>query len=257
MNFPEITNTDLALHSLLDQFELSAHAFDSITGTYYWDGTGIDFMVDTPVKRVQGHAIKFKAKKIYLAHTHPLSVDESITFYNSRVDPREKIAYGLLALPIGNGPSKGDIEYFENVKKEFRQKNIEAIGVIYAASGIWEFDLKPNFRLNDFLKEYEIAFPTSDNENFTREWTSKHTFPSYFLELLNPKIHDTTYKTHHLKLSTPYPGAMQRNKATKKALAFYNSNGLDVKFHQYSEFAINPYELMREKITSWGNLFNK
>lgn len=106
--------------------------------------------------------------KVYLAHTHPLSNDDVCKFLNIKVDPREEMAFGYKALPLGNKPSSGDISFLSQFQKDFEDAGIEVSGVVFSATGLWEFSIVDilNFNSDKFVGAYDVVFPIEDSEDF-------------------------------------------------------------------------------------------
>lgn len=256
-SFDGISFTDLTLHALLDMFDFAAHSFESIGGPYFWNGIGIDFSSPMPKEEVLAHAKERKAKKIYLAHTHPLSNDDAFRFLNVKVDPREKVAFGYKPLPIGNKPSSGDVQFFSQVQKEFANESIEIIGVVFSASGIWEFGIKNNasFDADKFVKIYDEFYPVDTSSDFMKEWHARGEFPNYYMELQKPKMHTKSYKTQISKVKNPPAKQDDTEQEIAKAIEFFNANGIDLTFHSYLKFGIDPQSLMRRTLNRWTKQF--
>ncbi|NLE07271.1 MAG: hypothetical protein GX627_01505 [Parcubacteria group bacterium] len=193
--FELISFVDLVKHTLLDMFEFSAHSLESVQGPYYWNGLGFDFMTPVPIKEILKHAKQEGVKKVFLAHTHPLSNDDVCKFLNTKVDPREEMALGYRALPLGNKPSSDDVLFLSKFQKDFEDAGIEVFGVVFSATGLWEFGIADtlNFNLDKFVEAYDITFPIKNSE-FFKELSAKDAFPNYFMELQKPKMRGNSYQ---------------------------------------------------------------
>jgi hypothetical protein len=257
--YDEISFTELVLHTLLDMFEFGVHSFKSVSGPYFWNSIGIDFEAPVPQEEVLAHAKSVRASKIYVAHTHPLSNDNSLIFLNAKTDPREKIAFGEMPLPLGNIPSSGDITFFSELKKAHLFAGIELLGVVFSASGVWEFNI-PNasaFDSDRFEGTYDSLYPVGDSGDYMQEWSARSKFPSYFMELQKPKLHKGVYKPTITKSKTPPYTASAYDKRVSKAVKFFKDNGVTLNFHPYIEFGIQPLELMRSTFFRWSDVFAK
>lgn len=254
--FDPISLTDLVLHTLLDTFEFGAHSFDSVGGPYFWNSIGIDFESPLPKEEILAHAKEQKAKRIYLAHTHPLSNDDTLRFLNVKIDPREKVAYGFKPLPVGNKPSSGDVSFFSQIQKEFAKANVEIVGVVFSASGIWEFSVlnKASFDAEKFVNTYDNFYPLGGGD-FMKEWHARGEFPNYYMELQKPKMHTSSYKTQISKAKNPPVIQDSAEKDIATAIEFFNVNGANLAFHPYLKFDIDPQILMRRTLNRWTNQF--
>lgn len=255
LEFESISFIDLVKHTLLDMFEFSAHSFESIHGPYYWNGLGIDFMTSMPTEKVLKHAKQEGAKKVYLAHTHPLSNDDICEFLNIKVDPREEMAFGYKALPLGNKPSSGDITFLSQFQKDFEDAGIEVSGVVFSATGLWEFNIADilNFSSDKFVRAYDVAFPIKDNEGFFDELSARSAFPSYFMEIQKPKMRDNLYQTQIDGKKDIAPDDYSAE--IESTVKFFGENCIRLKFYSYSDFNINPQLIMAETIDQWTNQF--
>lgn len=255
--FDDISFTDLILHTLLDMFEFSAHSFEGFNGPYFWNGIGIDFESPLPIEEVLAHTKERKAKKIYVAHTHPLSNDASFKFLHVKVDPREEVAYGCKPLPIGNPPSSGDISFFNQLRKKFKEANIQVVGVVFSASGLWEFTIADTtiFNTDEFAEAYGKFYPLDTSSDFLKEWSARGDFPSYYMELQKPKMHTKAYKTQITKTtSTPTP-KVNVSQEIARAIGFFNAHGVNLAFYPYLKFGIDPQALMRRTLNQWTDKF--
>ncbi|MCA9360124.1 hypothetical protein KC850_03745 [Candidatus Kaiserbacteria bacterium] len=255
LEFELISFVDLVKHTLLDMFEFSAHSFESIQGPYYWNGLGMDFMTSMPTEKVLKHAEQEGAKKVYLAHTHPLSNDDVCKFLNIKVDPREEMAFGYKALPLGNKPSSGDISFLSQFQKDFEDAGIEVSGVVFSATGLWEFSIVDilNFNSDKFVGAYDVVFPIEDSEDFFDELSARSAFPSYFMELQKPKIRDNSYQTQLDGKRDISP--VDYNENIESIVKFFGDNGIRLKFYLYSDFNINPQQVMADTIDQWSGQF--
>jgi len=255
-SFDQISFTDLALHALLDMFEFAAHSFDGIGGPYFWNGIGIDFSSPMPKEEVLAHAKEQKTKKIYLAHTHPLSNDNSFKFLNVKIDPREKVAFGYKPLPVGNKPSSGDVSFFSQIQKDFAQSGIEIVGVVFSASGIWEFSIPNNtdFDADKFVEAYNDFYPIGGGD-FMKEWHARCEFPNYYMELQKPKMHTKSYKSQISRIKGSPTIQESAEQEIMQAIEFFKANGVNLTFHSYLKFGIDPQSLMRRTLNRWTNQF--
>lgn len=257
--YDEISFTDLVLHTLLDMFEFGVHSFKSVSGPYFWNSIGIDFEAPMPKEEILAHAKSVNASKIDVAHTHPLSNDNSLTFLDAKTDPREKIAFGEIPLPLGNMPSSGDITFFSELKRAHLFTGIGLVGVVFSASGVWEFDI-PNpsvFNSDRFTGAYNTKFQVDVTSDYMKEWSARSEFPSYFMELQKPKLHQGTYSPTIIKSKTPASIASTYDKQVSKVVTFFKDNDVTLTFHPYIEFGIRPLELMRNTISRWTDVFVK
>jgi hypothetical protein len=256
-SFDDIGFEDLALHTMLDMFEFSAHSFKGLGGPYFWNGLGIDFGAPMPKEEVLEHALSVNADTIYLAHTHPLSNDDSLKFSNAKIDPRELIAFGYRPLPLGNRPSSGDISFLSQVKIGFASENIKVIGVVFSSGGVWEYDIQDvsKFDYDNFTKAYDEFYPV-DGDGFIEEWAARSDYPSYYMELQKPKMHSTTYQTQLSEVKAPPIRVLLDNEILSKTEKMFGEHGISLNFHPYAEFGIDPQTLMRNTIVRWANTFH-
>ncbi|HVV66873.1 MAG TPA: hypothetical protein VHB72_02245 [Candidatus Saccharimonadales bacterium] len=255
--FEDISLTDLILHTLLDMYEFSAHSFVSAEGPYFWNGIGIDFEAPFPEKRVLQHAKEAAASTIYLAHTHPLSNDESFNFLDAPVDPREQIAFGHRQLPIGNKPSAGDVLYLAHLQKRFAEIGIQAIGVVFSASGIWKFNIPElaDFDAKKFKKAYDGFYPLKNEGNFLEEWSAKDNFPSYYMELQKPQAHHNSYTLQIMSPKDAPDSVSAFRQEIAGAVRFFDDNGVKLAFLPYTKMDIHPRILMSKTMNRWANTF--
>ncbi|HWT56142.1 MAG TPA: hypothetical protein VN031_03885 [Candidatus Microsaccharimonas sp.] len=260
-SFRSIGREELILHALLDMYEFSAHAFGSIDGPYFWDGLGLDFMTSTPVDRVLEHAKNVGADTLYMAHTHPLSNDDSIRFLGATIDPREEIAYGYKPLPVGNGPSSGDAKLLAKLKTQFLKSHIDVVGVVFAASGVWEFDILDlqKFNADSFEAAHNAFHLSSDEDTFNaKELRASADFPNYFMELEKPKLHELNTSTYTLQLKerTASPTTtMADSDNIARTIKLFADHNVSLTFHSYADRKIDPLELMRHSLSDWSKLF--
>jgi hypothetical protein len=257
--FPAISIVDLVRHTLLDQFEFGAHSFESPGGPYFWNSIGIDFEAPLPKEQVLEHAKSVNADTIYLAHTHPLTTGDCLKFLDEKIDPREKIAFGGAPLPLGNKPSAGDVTFLGKLKKEPIFADFKLKGVVFSASGIWEFDIQDvsNFNSNKFTEAYGTAYPIGDNEGFMEEWHARGKFPSYYMEIQKPEMHEGSYRLQ-CKRSKAYSDVTSSyDTEVSRAVKVFNENGVELTFRPYAKFDVRPQELMRSTMTRWADVFNK
>lgn len=256
--FRNIQFESLILHTLLDMYEFSVHSFKGLKGPYYLNSVGISFSSSTPIPDVMKHAKAENAKTIYLAHTHPLANDDSLKYLGVKVDPREEIAFEYRELPIGNRPTDGDITYYSQLQKEFANEDIEIIGVVFAASGIWEFSIINNFDFNakKFEKAYKKKFPIPDSSNFMEEWSAMNDFPSYYVEVKVPTVHKVEYKPSITNLNAEIKRKSNIS-AINSDIEFFRKQGIQLSFYQYESFGIDVRLIMREAIRDWAKKFAK
>jgi hypothetical protein len=257
--FPEISFTDLVRHTLLDQFEFGAHSFEDLRGPYFWNSIGIDFEAPMPKEQVLEHAKSVNADTIYLAHTHPLSTGNSLKFLDEKIDPREKIAFGTAPLPLGNKPSAGDVSFLAGLKKESAFADIKLKGVVFSASGLWEFDIldTSNFNAEMFTEAYDTLYPLGDSTGFMEEWNARDNFPNYYMEIQKPKMHVGSYKLQVKQAKTRSNIPQSNNDEALKVVNFFNDNGVGLTFHPYYKFNVQPQELMRSTLSRWADIFQK
>ncbi len=256
MAFPQISLENLVLHTLLDQYEFSAHSFESAAGPYFWNGIGIDFQSPFPKSEVMQHAKKVSATHLYLAHTHPLSNDDSLNFMGTKVDPREKIAFGKLPLPLGNGPSEGDIRSLSKFQRYFGKHDITITGVVFAASGIWEFSIDDEslFEIDGLSSALDSLRTTEKPNDFFREWAAKGNFPNYAMELEKPGVHTPGYKLH-FKNATP-PLSSDISPHVNQAIKVFRTHGVKLKFKPHQNIRLDPTTLMTDTLLTWNRTFN-
>lgn len=255
--FEKISLEDLVLHTLLDMFEFSAHSFYGFDGPYFWNGLGIDFETPMPKEEVLEHAKYAQATTIYVAHTHPLANDDSLTFSDAKVDPREQIAFSHRPLPLGNKPSAGDVAFLYQVKREYAAKNVNAKGVVFSASGVWEYDIPDmsSFNADKFTKAYTKFYPVV-TDGFFDEWHARSDFPSYYMEVQKPKMHATEYRTKLTEIKN-MPDAASHKDELAKTITFFGKHGVTLNFHPYAELNIQPQTLMRRVLADWTHTFVK
>jgi hypothetical protein len=255
--YEAINFTDLVRHVLLDMFEFGAHSFTEVSGPYFWNSFGIDFETPMPKQGVLDHAKSVGADKIYLAHTHPLSTGDSLRFLNADIDPRVEIAYGVRALPLGNKPSIQDVLFLHELKNDPLFTNIELIGVVFSASGIWECSIQnvSAFDSDEFEKTYNSTYPMNQDGDFMEEWSARGIFPSYYMEVQKPNMHDGSYRRRAALSEVSLKTEQNHEKEIAKAINCFHDNGVTLIFHPYVEFGIQPQELMRSTLDRWNVAF--
>jgi hypothetical protein len=254
VSFEPISFNDLILHTLHDMFEFGAHSFTSLSGPYFLNAIGIDFSSPMPKDKVLKHAKSANAGTVIVAHTHPLSNDENLSFVHAKIDPRERIAYGQKPLPLGNPPSLGDVTIFNKLKKEFVASNVQVIGAVFSASGIWEFDIPDSstFSLANFTKAHEKTYPLSERE-LGPEWVARGNFPDYYMELEKPVMRQNNYRPQLTDSKNPTSAILRYDDEIKRITEFFSENGVKLKFHHYFEYGIDPVYLMRHTLSNWAD----
>lgn len=165
------------------------------------------------------------------------------------------MAFGYKALPLGNKPSSGDISFLSQFQKDFEDAGIEVSGVVFSATGLWEFSIVDilNFNSDKFVGAYDVVFPIEDSEDFFDELSARSAFPSYFMELQKPKIRDNSYQTQLDGKRDISP--VDYNENIESIVKFFGDNGIRLKFYLYSDFNINPQQVMADTIDQWSGQF--
>lgn len=261
-----ISFKDLVLHTLFDQFEFGAHSFVDITGPYYINSIGAMMGVDFPAESVLKDTKDNGAKTIYLAHTHPLSDDQSLNFIGAEIDPREEIAFGFRELPVGNSPSISDVAYLKKVKAVYKKANVTVVGLVFSTTGIWKYDPLPSYNKKPFETAYYDLYParkpleggdqTIDEIDVFDNWATAANFPNYYMELLKPKARVNTYRTQiskpaNTKLADPH----DIDRRIAEDISLFNSHGVALEYYAYEEFDIEPVMLMRNTLKQWSDKF--
>ncbi|MST04325.1 MAG: hypothetical protein EXS49_02035 [Candidatus Pacebacteria bacterium] len=251
---------DLIKHTLLDSYEFSAHSENELEGIYTLNMVGIDFMVGFDDEKAFRDLNEKKCKKVIFAHTHPLGNDEYLKFIQDRPDPRKLIAYGMKLLPLGNFPTKGDIEYFQKLKQKAESFNIKIMGVVFSARGIWIFDIKEKLFLKE-EKNIKTKDPNSEGfGDFVDYLNLKLKYPSYFMEIQQPKIKTKITYNFRIKVNSLiiiwmiikefFYKTFLKIKINNIIKKFYNQ-GVILNFINYKSKKIDPVSLMRKTIEEW------
>lgn len=255
-----ISFIDLIKHTLSDSFEFSAHTIgNSFQEQYILNGVGMDFSVEFNEDGVLHKLKEQKVTNTIFLHTHPLANDSSLKFTKGKPDPRKLIAFGMKTLPLGNPPTKGDIEYFHKFKSKCTKAGVLVKGAVLSARGIWLFDTKQELKLKD-----EKATTVGSWSSSVSYLILKSDYPSYFMELEAPKNVTKVNYQHklptksNLQIWTKVKELVFRlflNKKLKVITKSFYKQGVLVEFISYKSLGIDPVKLLKETIQDWEKTF--
>lgn len=262
----KISCLDLIKHTLLDSFEFSAHSVEGLWGEYYLNGVGIDFFVKFNSEAAFSDLKDIGANKVVFVHTHPLGNDNSLFYRIEEEDPRREIAYEYKQLPLGNYPTFGDITLLKSLKEKGKALGIEVSGAVFAASGIWTFDINDNF--NQFLntlKGENVLDKINPPEFLRKDLLVKDKFPDYFMEVEAPTIFTKRQQlggiNGNLKsisinpLQTTTQKSASNNEEINSMKQQFATRGVFLDFIPYISNGFDPLLILREGIEEWEKKF--
>lgn len=261
-----ISCLDLIKHTLLDSFEFSAHSAEGLWSEYYLNGIGIDsFVGKINFEAVFSDLKNIGADKVIFAHTHPLANDKSLFFKIDEEDPRIKIAYGKKTLPLGNYPTSGDINLLKSLKLEGKASGIEVSGVVFAASGIWIFNVNDNISqpLNN-PKNESVLDKVDPSEFLSKDLLIKNKFPDYFMEVEKPAMFktrqqqgglDTNLKSTIINSEQSTQESVLDNEVIDSVKQTFANQGITLEFIPYVSKEFDPVLILRTGIQDWEKKF--
>jgi hypothetical protein len=252
----KINFIDLIKHTLHDSFEFSAHTpSNNFQGQYILNGVGMNFAVGFDENNILNKLKQQGVNNIIFLHTHPLINDDSLNFVKGKSDPRKLIALGMKLLPLGNPPTKGDIEYFQGLKLKYKDAGILIKGVVLSARGIWLFDTKQEIK----LREEKLKIK-GDWGNSVGYLLLKEEYPSYFMELEVPQnmtkirykyqIYKNPVLQFWIKVKDFIFCLLLKSKI-RVIIKNFSEQGVILEFISYKSIGISPINLMKETIKKW------